>query len=128
MFAFITVVSVTSANAQTKKKVSVDVKAKAATKSRGANPHIKSEAPTTDKAVAKSRGADCSVNFDNYTGLYVKVYVDGYYKGTVAPYSNGTVTVGEGYTTIYCVSTGGTQEWNASGNCEGSYTYKLRYN
>jgi len=126
MIAFMAVAfSSTSAFAQ--KKTVVDVKSTAAVKSRGANPKIKVDAPTSDeKPVAKSRGAVCSVKFDNYTGLYIKVYVDGYYKGTLDAWGSGTVNVGSGYTTIYCVSVGGTREWNASGNCDGGYTYSLR--
>ncbi|TCC91563.1 hypothetical protein EZ428_07305 [Pedobacter frigiditerrae] len=124
MIAFMAVAfSSTSAFAQK----TVEVKSTAAVKSRGANPKIKVDAQASDaKPVVKSRGAACSVKFDNYTGLYVKVYVDGYYKGTVSPWSAGTVTVGDGYTTIYCVSAGGTREWNASGDCRTSYVYTLK--
>jgi hypothetical protein len=94
---------------------------------RGENPNIKSERPTDDKVAEKSRD-NCSIYFDNYTGYYISIYVDGKYKGELAPYGSGTVVVGEGYTTIYCITAGKTKEWNASGNCEGSYTYKLYYN
>lgn len=127
MIAFMAVAfSSTNAFAQ-KKSTVVEVKSTAAVKTRGANPKIKVDAPTSDaKPVTKSRGADCKVKFDNYTGLYIKVYVDGYYKGTLDAWGAGTVTVGSGYTTIYCVSVGGTREWNASGNCEGNYTYTLK--
>lgn len=124
MIAFMAVAfSATNALAQKK----VEVKSTSAVKTRGANPKIKMDAPTSDaKPVVKSRGAACSVKFDNYTGLYIKVYVDGYYKGTLDAWGAGTVTVGNGYTTIYCVSAGGTREWNASGDCSTSYTYTLR--
>ena len=123
MIAFMAV-AFSSINASAQKKV--DVKSTAAVKTRGANPKIKMDAPTTDAPVAKARGAACTVKFDNYTGLYIKVYVDGNYKGTLDAWGAGTVTVSGGYTTIYCVSVGGTREWNASGNCEGGYTYSLR--
>lgn len=126
MIAFMAV-AFSSSSAFAQKKTVVDVKSTAAVKTRGANPKIKVDAPTSDdKPVVKTRGAACSVKFDNYTGLYIKVYVDGYYKGTLDAYGSGTVTVGSGYTTIYCVSAGGTREWNASGNCDGGYTYSLR--
>jgi ABC-type phosphate/phosphonate transport system substrate-binding protein len=115
--------SATNASAQKK----VDVKSTAAVKIRGANPNIKVDASNSDaKPVAKARGAACTVKFDNYTGLYIKVYVDGYYKGTLDAWGAGTVTVAGGYTKIYCVSAGGTREWNASGDCQGGYTYSLR--
>jgi ABC-type phosphate/phosphonate transport system substrate-binding protein len=124
MIAFMAV-AFSSINASAQKKV--DVKSTVAVKTRGANPNIKMDAPTTDaKPVAKARGAACTVKFDNYTGLYIKVYVDGYYKGTLDAWGSGTVTVAGGYTKIYCVSAGGTREWNASGDCQGGYTYSLR--
>ncbi|RZL35965.1 MAG: hypothetical protein EOO96_07955 [Pedobacter sp.] len=124
MIAFMAVAfSSTSAFAQKK----VDVKSTAVAKSRGANPNIKVDAPTSDaKPVVKSRGTTCSVKFDNFTGLYIKVYVDGYYKGTLDAWGAGTVTVASGYTTIYAVSVGGTREWKASGECSTSYVYSLR--
>lgn len=124
MIAFMAVAfSTNSAFAQKK----VDVKSTVAVKTRGANPKIKMDAPTSDaKPVAKARGESCSVKFDNFTGLYIKIYVDGYYKGTLDAWGAGTVTVAGGYTSIYCVSAGGTREWNASGDCQGGYTYSLR--
>ncbi len=111
------------ASAQSKK---VDVKSTAAVKHRGANPNIKKDVPTTDVATSKPRGSVCTVNFYNTTGLYIKVYVDGYYKGTLDAYGTGAVSVYGGYTKIYCVSVGGTREWNASGDCQGGYNYTLR--
>ncbi|RYC66878.1 hypothetical protein [Spirosoma sordidisoli] len=119
----------TTTVAQDKPDKNVTVTGKAVPKTRGANPNIKKDVPTTDVPVprpAKTRGALCRVKFDNYTGLYIKIYVDGDYKGTLAPWDDGTVTVGSGYTTIYCVSTGGTREWSASGDCRENYVYTLR--
>ena len=48
------------------------------------------------------------------------------FKGTLAPWDDGYVTVGSGYTRVYCVSTGGSREWNASGDCRENYYYKLQ--
>ena len=104
----------------------VEIKGKIMARSRGANPNIKHEMSTTDQPKAASRGDACGVYFDNYTGLTVRIYVDGDFEGVVAPYSDGTVVVGSGYTTIYCVSAGGTREWNASGDCRDVYRYKLQ--
>lgn len=119
-----------SASAQTKPATKVTVTGKTVAKSRGSNPNIKHDEPTVDKPVpepAKSRGAAaCSVHFDNRTGLYIKIYVDGDFKGTLEPWGDGYVTVGSGYTTIYCISTGGSREWSASGDCRTSYDYTLR--
>lgn len=94
---------------------------------RGSNPNIKVDAPATDVELAKpskERGS-CTVAFTNNTGYYVKIYVDGSYKGTLSPYESGSVTVYSGYTTIYCITTGGTYDWSAAGDCTGTYTYAL---
>lgn len=126
-------VATTKINAQppaNKKLVEVD--AKKVDKSRGtnmANPNIKSDAPTTDiaaKKPTKTRGTYCTVYLTNYTGYYVKVYLDGYYKGTLGPYESGEVTAYSGYKTVYCITTGGTYDWSAAGDCDGSYYFNLR--
>ena len=126
-FSMVLVCSTTSVSAQAKAKKTVVIKSKAVEANRGTNPNIKSDVPTKDKQEAKNRAAAaCSIYFDNFTGYYVKVYVDGDYKGTVGPYDSGTVTVGDGYTTIYCITSGGTKEWSATGNCTDSfYRFKL---
>ncbi|SHG20642.1 hypothetical protein SAMN05443549_102426 [Flavobacterium fluvii] len=118
--------------AQQKAKKEVTITAKKVAKTRGQNPNIKKDfvCDAPDVPVAKpekSRGAgdNCDLKFDNWTGYDVKVYVDGYFKGWVLAWSNGSVTVGGGYTTVYCITAGGTLEWSDKGNCEASYTYKL---
>lgn len=119
----------TATQAQNKPRKDVTVEGQAVTKTRGANPNIKNDEPTIDKPVprpAATRGALCKVHFDNYTGYYIKIYVDGDFKGTLAPWDDGWVTVYSGYTRIYCITTGGSREWKASGNCEGEYYYKLQ--
>jgi len=115
----------TTAYANPGKNVKV-VASKMDAKSRGASP-IKVDRPTTDKVEEKTRG-NCSVNFKNHTGYYVNVYVDGTFRGTLSPYSSGNVTVGGGYTTIYCETAGKTYNWNASGSCTESYNYDLYVN
>lgn len=116
----------TTSYSQKVKPVTRDIKAKTVEASRGANTNIKSDAPTTDNAVAQARGAaSCSIYFSNYTGYYVNVYVDGYYKGQLSPWGGGTVVVGDGYTSIYCITAGRTLEWSDAGNCYGSYTFRL---
>ena len=116
-------------NAQTAKKASKSVvlKSQKVENSRGENPNIKTTAPTTDKKVDKSRGDLCQINFDNYTGYYVNVYVDGNYQGQVGPYGSGNVYVVDGsYTTIYCQTAGGTYYWSTSGTCDYYFHYKLQ--
>jgi len=124
-FFAMTALTITSFS-QAKKSIDKKVMSKAYSASRGAqDPNIKSGVPTVDKKVDKSRGADdCMIYFDNYSGLYVEVYVSGYYMGTMSGYGSMTVRAG-GYTTIYCKSTGGTRYWSDSGDCSGNYHFKL---
>lgn len=115
-----------SAFSQTKKTINKTVKSKPYEATRGQDPKIKSNAPTEDQKQAKSRGAyTCTIYFDNYTGYYINVYVDGDYMGTTAPYGSLTVYA-TNYTTIYCVTTGGTRYWEDSGDCQGYYHFKLQ--
>jgi hypothetical protein len=108
-----------------KKQIIKEVTGVKVEKARGENPNIKTGVPTIDKPVEKQRGS-CSIYFDNYTGYVINVYVDGYFKGTVDAFGGGWVNVGSGYTTIYCITVGGTYEWKDAGNCEGEYRFKLR--
>jgi hypothetical protein len=113
-----------SSTTYAQKKIKIDVKAASVETNRSSNPNIKSGAPTTDEVATKSRGT-CSIYFSNYTGYYINIYVDGYYRGQLSPWGGGTVNVGDGYTTIYCLSAGGTKEWSGAGNCSGYYTFNL---
>jgi hypothetical protein len=116
------------ANNYAQEKKTVDIKAKKMEKTRGENSKIKVDRPAKDKPVPKpekTRGEYCGIAFSNNTGYYVDVYVDGYYKGTLAPWEDGKVIVYSGYTSIYCKTTGGTYEWSDAGNCDGVYTFKL---
>ena len=110
-------------------KKSVDVTATSMEKSRGENPNIKSQVPTTDDnpmpKPEKERGSLCMIDFNNYTGYYVEIYVNGYYMGTVAPWGAYAVDAYAGYTTIYCITSGGTYEWSAAGNCDYYFDYNL---
>lgn len=109
---------------QEAKKIERKLTSQAYTASRGeADPNIKSGAPKEDKIADKSRG-NCVIYFENNSGLYVEVYVNGYYMGTMSGYGSLTVTTG-GYTTIYCKSTGGSRYWKDSGDCNGAYYYRL---
>lgn len=99
-------------------------------KTRGDNPNIKTDfvCDAPDVAVPKpaaTRGSYCTINVDNYTGYSVKVYVDGDFKGWVYPWEEGAVTVYGGYTTVYCITSGGTYEWSAAGDCNSYYNFEL---
>ncbi len=113
-----------SVDTQKKTKVK-EVKSVKVEKTRGENPNIKTYAPTTDVPVAKQRG-DCAINFDNWTGYMINVYVDGNFKGTVDAWGSGWVVVANGYTTVYCITVGGTYEFSADGECsDETISFKL---
>lgn len=83
--------------------------------------------PTTDVAAPKpdTRAALCCLNFDNWTGYTLYVWVDGNYKGTVSSWDEGRVCVGDGWTTYYVRTAGGTYEWEGSGNCYSAFNIRL---
>lgn len=131
LLAVLTFGMVSVSNAQKKEKKVVELQRKEVSKSRGENPNIKNDVSFCDiKDVAaaepkKSRGDYCSVDVGNHTGYYVKIYIDGTYYGMVSPYNRGSVTVYSGYTTIYCITAGGSYDWSAAGNCNGYYSYEI---
>ena len=54
------------------------------------------------KGGAKTRGGgSCEVRFDNRTQWFVKLYVDGSYRGTISPYGDGVAYTGAGPTKVY---------------------------
>jgi len=110
-------------------KKSVEITGKVVEKSRGENPNIEFQVPKNDDNPVpkpeKERGAYCGIDFENWTGYYVEIYVNGYYKGTLGPWETGSVTVYAGYTTIYCITSGGTLEWYNDGSCDYYFAYKL---
>jgi hypothetical protein len=119
-----------NALAQDKEVKMVDVEGTEVTKSRGENPNIKNEFVYGAEDVkaekpAASRGANCTVNIDNDSGYDVYVYVDGDYYGWVGAWREGAVTVRGGFTTVYCITTGGSYEWKTSGNCNSYFNYRI---
>lgn len=117
-----------SANAQTAPKTKIDLHQTKVTPTRGSNPNIKVDRPTTDNA-ATSRGSGsstCRIYLSNYTDYSIDIYVDGVWKGTLGAWSEAYVNTGSGYTTLYGISVGKTTEWKFDGaNCQGSYTYNF---
>ena len=116
--------------AQQKAKKQVAISAKKVEKSRGENPNIKKDFVCNAPDVAapkpeKSRGEICQINFENWTGYSVKVYVDGVFEGWLNPWENGNVSVYAGYTTVYCITAGGTYEWAGVGECSSAYDFKI---
>lgn len=59
------------------------------------------EAPPEKGGNKRGNQAACEVIIDNYTGWYVQVYVDGSYRGTVAPWGDATYYTTAGETVVY---------------------------
>ena len=126
LFCFICFIAVNLSTTIAQDKKSVKVTASEVDKSKSENPNIKSKAPATDDNPApKPKGALCQIDFANYTGYYIDIYVNGYYIGTVSPWGTYPVDAYAGYTTIYCITTGGTFEWSRQGSCDYYFIYEL---
>ena len=103
---------------------------------KGADPNIKSTDLTRNDAAAKGSGARgaavCGVFWDNYTNLYIKVFVDGEYEGTVAPMGELQTYAIAGGTRLYAradYTDGSSVYWGPdtfSCNAGTNYTRKLR--
>jgi hypothetical protein len=110
------------------------------------DPNIKKADATNDPKAApekapshkgsKTRGFGpgvCAVTVDNWTGWYVKVYVDGSFRGSVGPFDDGTVYVGSGATTVYAradFTDGSYKYWGSRVvNCPrgGTFSWTLNY-
>lgn len=91
----------------------IELKAtKSTTRGEGADPNIKSDKQTNDpksemaapekKGGAKTRGGIlCEVRFDNRTKWFIKLYVDGTYRGTLSPYGDAVAYTLLGETGVY---------------------------
>ena len=102
--------------------ISVDVLAqsKDVVAIKGSNP--KFTLPTTDVEAEKPdpKRSTCCLNFDNYTGYIIYVWVDDVYRGTVAAWDEDGLCVNGGWTTWYARTAGGTYSWSGSGECRSS--------
>ena len=103
--------SLTTVQGQKSKPKVIELKAQKPT-TRGEDPNIKDDKETNDpnsqlvapeqKGGAKTRGGgSCEVRFDNRTRWFVKLYVDGTYRGTISPYGDGVAYTGSGSTRVY---------------------------
>jgi len=93
------------------------------------NPDKKVE-PTPQKSGKKSRGLGpypCSLQIDNHSPWLVRIYVDGYYRGTVNSYGDLIGITGNGTTTTYWVAVfdnGTTTTWGPHVfNCGAGSSY-----
>ncbi len=112
-----------------KEHVIKDVKATKMVGVRGPG-KVKNDVPTTDVVLPaptnRGSGSECLLTFDNFTGFWIKVYVDGNFKRYVEPWRTGEVTVYGGWTTWYCETTGGNMSWENSGDCYLDWWINLR--
>jgi hypothetical protein len=75
----------------------------------------------------KTRGY-CYVYFDNFTGNYVDIWVEGIYQGRLSPYATSVrvdVWVPGNWTKWYAQSTDGGLSWSNSSYCNDSRTFTL---
>ncbi|MEW6129174.1 MAG: hypothetical protein AB1757_19195 [Acidobacteriota bacterium] len=106
----------------------------------GADENIKSDSDTNStssnipappkKGGARSKGAGtCAVFVDNRTGFYIRIYVDGSYRGTLSPWGDAYCYTGSGATKLYAVAIfddGSRFTWGPNAvNCLDSYTWRL---
>jgi hypothetical protein len=131
--------------AQTKKAGAAKAKVEKdhAQKSRGAggaDENIKNDSDANDpgkqmpapgaKGGEKSKGqASCAVVVDNRSAWYIRIYVDGTYRGTIAPWGDSYCYTGAGDTQLYAVATFTTGEKFTWGprvvSCYNRYTWQL---
>jgi hypothetical protein len=124
---------------QSKSKVDKDHAQKG--KGGGSDQNIKSDSDANDpgkpvpapgkKGGEKSKGqaGGCAVVLDNRTGWFIRIYVDGTFRGTIAPWGDSYCYTGAGRTQLYAVATfndGSRYTWGPRlVNCYGSYTWQL---
>lgn len=75
----------------------------------------------------KTRGY-CYVYFDNFTGNYVDIWVEGIYQGRLSPYATSVridVWVPGNWTKWYAQTTDGALYWSNSSYCNDSRVFTL---
>jgi hypothetical protein len=108
----------------------------------GADPNIKSDEGVNEKGKAsqlpgpeaktkeKPRGQSlCMVVFDNYTGLWIKTYVDGNYAGMMRPWGELATYAIAGPTILYARADyrgGAFDQWGPTNvSCGRSFVWRL---
>ncbi len=117
-------VAVNEGYSQSAKK---EIKGKKMEKSRGESKYV---VPTTDTVVPKpekSRGDMCCLEFDNYTGYYIDIWIDDVYQGRLSPWQNSySLCLRAGWTKYYAQTIGGTFAWSDQGACSDSWKFLLQ--
>lgn len=98
---------------------------------RGANSDLKDKVPCEMPDVVKSKikkvkGSWCTIQFQNWTGYYIHIWVDGYYQGQLAPWAKSDIDVVSGWKDVYCETSGGTYSWVSEGDCDGTHSFNLQ--
>ena len=101
-----------SSKQQGKSQKAIELKATKATGGSEPDANIKNDKQTNDpnakaapppgKGGATTRGGgNCEVRVDNWTNYYIKIYVDGIYRGVLDRYGDAVIYVGVGETRVY---------------------------
>ena len=93
-------------------------------KSRGVSEYVIPSGDVSIERPALSRGG-CVVNFDNWTGYYIDVWVDKVYKGRLNPWEDSQLILSEDYTEVFCRTMGETYQWQSEGACNEEFQLKL---
>jgi len=113
------------------KKVAKTIEAKASDKPNEVVAALNKPGNIKDKPVEKSRGDVYGSNLsdivvDNYTGYYIDIYVDGSYRGTLAPWDKKVTWAIPGSTTLYAkaVFDDGSYKYWGPTTAQTGYEYK----
>jgi hypothetical protein len=108
----------------------------------GPDANIKSDSEKNDpgkqvpapaaKGGEKTKGSgpgSCAVIFDNRSSWYIRLYIDGAYRGTIAPWGDSYAYTGSGTTQLYAAAVfndGSSYTWGPrSASCYGTFTWQL---
>jgi len=126
--------TITSTVAQTKQKKTVETVSKQ--KNAGESiititvpktTNVPGSPATEDKTKGDVYGSDyCDVTIDNWTGYSIDIYIDGAFRGTLAPYDKRVTWAIPGTTKLYAEAYGTSYYWGTySFSCDYAYTWKL---
>jgi len=126
--------TITSTVAQAKQKKTVETVSKEKkggekiidiTVPKGTN--VQGKPSSEDKSKGDVYGSSyCDVTIDNWTGYSIDIYIDGAFKGTLAPYDKRVTWAIPGTVKLYGEAAGTTYYWGTrSVDCDYSYTWKL---
>jgi hypothetical protein len=65
------------------------------------DPGAQMDAPPSKGGATTRGGGYCQVQFDNRSRWYIKLYVDGIYRGTLSPFGDAVVYAQPGSTSVY---------------------------